>query len=358
MNGVDGAMSDTAAFGHPHGDESAWGRVLAESSLLDLIASRVNGWTPLPAAEASWLTESPVPDGWQILAVDADAATPLRIVGTTVEGHPGLAGLQTLSAFRFTGAPNPDLLVANADKGLREWDADGIRADLVVLPNLPGVCGVRASGFVAAGNELLWVEYCTYVRGSTEPDQGLAVEQIFAAAAGQRMRLGRGIGALADAVKDAFIGHLGASEDDVAAAAADHAERMRREVAAGPVLSGEQRRFLDAALSVWGGIASNQLPPIEALGYTDKSDFAADVARLRDQLGRDHPDLLPVDWSRIQFLAEISWASDMFGAGVEFELASPFTDSESLALLRSVQRTLIRIVNPTLVFPRADTDNR
>ena len=29
-------MSDTAAFGHPHGDESAWGRVLAESSLLDL----------------------------------------------------------------------------------------------------------------------------------------------------------------------------------------------------------------------------------------------------------------------------------------------------------------------------------
>jgi hypothetical protein len=114
----------------------------------------------------------------------------------------------------------------------------------------------------------------------------------------------------------------------------------------------------DVPLSVWDGIASNQPPPIEALGYTDKSDFATDVARLRDQLGRDHPDLLPVDWSRIRFLAEISWASDMFGAGVEFELVSPFADSESLALLRSIQRALIRIVNPTLVFPRADTDNR
>ena len=351
-------MSDTAAFGHPHGDESPWGRVLVESSLLGLIASHVNGWTPLPAAEASWLTESPVPDGWQMLAVDTATATPLRVLATTVEGHPGLAGLQTLSAFRFTGAPDPDLLVANADKGLREWNADGIRTDPMVLPNLPGVCGVRASGFVTASNELLWVEYCTYVRGSTEPDQGLAVEQIFATAAGPRMRLGRGIGALADAVKDAFMRYIGATEDDVEAALADHAEQMRREVAAGPLLSGEQKRFLDAALSVWDGIASNQLPPIEALGYTDKPDFASDVARLRDQLDRDHPDLSTADWSRIQFFAEISWASDMFGAGVEFELASPFNDSESLALLRSVQRALIRTVDPALVFPRAGTDNR
>lgn len=335
---------------HPHGDESPWGRVLADTSMLDLIASHVNGWTPLPAAEASWLTESPVPDEWHTLPVDDATATPLRIVGTTVYGHPGLAGLQTLSAFRFTGVPDPDLLVANADKGLRQSNAKGIRTDPMVLPNLPGVCGVRASGFITASNELLWVKYCTYVRGSTEPDKGLAVQQIFAAAAGPRMRLGRGIGALADAVNDAFIRYIGATEDDVEAAIADHAEQMRREVAAGPRLSLEQKRFLDAALSVWGGIASNQLPPIGALGYTGKADFAADVARLRDQLGSDHPDLSTADWSRIQFLAEISWASDMFGAGVEFELVSPFTDSESLALLRSVQRALIRAVDPALVF--------
>lgn len=349
-------MSDTAAFGDRRADESPWGHVLSESSLLDLIADQVSGWAPLPTAEASWLTDTPIPDGWQTLAVADGSAIPLRIVGTTVEGHPGLAGLQALSAFRFTGAPDPDLLVAGADQGLRKWNAEGIRTDPLVLPKLPGVCGVRTNGYITVDDTVVWVEYCTYVRGSAEPDQGLAVEQIFAAPAGPLMRLGSGIGALARAVEDAFIEHIGATPDDVAAAVADHVEQMRRDLAAGPILSGEQKRFLVSALSMWDGIAASHPPPIEALGYAGKADFDADLARLRDQLGRDKPDLSTLDWSRIQFLAEISWASDMFGAGIEFQLVSPFTDPEALVLLRSVQRALIGTVDRALLFPGAGTD--
>ncbi|WP_301123010.1 hypothetical protein [Mycolicibacterium fortuitum] len=338
--------------------ETPWDHVLAESSLLDLIARQVQGWTRLPAPEAVWLTDTLVPDGWQPLAVADDTATPLRVVGTTVEGHSGWAGLQALSAFRFTGEPDRDLLMANADKGLRECNAEGIHADPVVLPKSPGVFGVVTDGHIAVDNEMVWVEFCTYVRGSTEPSQGLVVEQIFTAPAGPRMRLGAGIGALARAVKDAFIAHIGATADDVEAVVGDEVEQMRRELAAGPVLSGKQMRFLATALSVWGGVASNRLPPIEALGYTNYADFDADLSRLRGHLSRDEPDLSAQDWSRIQFLAEISWASDMFGAGVEFEQVSAFTDSEALAMLRSIQRTLIRTVKPALIFPRAGKDDR
>ncbi|WP_019971503.1 hypothetical protein [Mycobacterium sp. 141] len=348
-------MSDTTAFRNSHGDESPWGRVLVESSLLDLIAGQVDGWTPLPAVEASWLTDTPVPDGWETLAVADGAATPLRVVATTVEGHPGWSGLQTLSAFRFTGELDSDLLMAGAGKGLREWHADGIRVDAMVLPKLPGVFGVRASGYITADNQLLWVRYHTFVRGSTEPDQGLLVEQIDAAGAGPRMRLGPGFGTLSESVEGAFLAHIGATDDDMAAAVSDHVEQMRREMEAGPVLSGEQKQFLVTALQMWGGVASGHLPPVEVLGYADRADFDADVDRFCEQLGLDEPDLSTLDWSRIQFLAEISWASDMFGAGVEFELVSPFRDPEALALLRSIQRVLIRVTDRALVFPRAGT---
>lgn len=348
-----GAMSDTAAFRNSDGANSQWGRVLVESSLLDLIAGRVRGWTPLSTTEAAWLTSTPVPDGWQTLEIAAGNATPQRVIGATVNGYHGWAGMQALSAFRFTGTPDPELLAVEADKGLRAWNADGIRTGVLVLPKLPGVSGVRTSGYVAANNQSVWVQYSTYLRGSTELDQGLVVEQVAAAAAEPRKLLGAQIGALAESARGAFLTHIGATEDDMIAAVANHGEHLRRESAAGPVLSGEQKRFLVSALSMWGGVASGHPPPIEALGYASKADFDADVARLCDQLGLDKPDLSTVDWSRIQFLAEISWASDLFGAGVEFEMVSPFTDPEALTLLRSVQRALVHTVKPVLVFPPA-----
>lgn len=348
-------MSNTTPFGNRRGDQSPWGRVLVESSLLDLVAAQVEGWTPMSAVDASWLTDTPVPNGWQRLQVADDAAPPLRVVATTVEGHPGWAGLQTLSAFRFTGELDSDVLMAGADKGLRHWNAEGVRIDPMVLPNLPGLCGVRASGYIAVENQLVWVRHHTFVRGSAEPDQGLLVEQVDAAGAGPRMHLGPGFGALSQSVEGAFLRHIGATASDLSTAVADHIEQMRRDVEDGPALSTEQKRFLINALSMWGGVASGHLPPVQILGYASRADFDADVDRFCGELGLDDPDLSTQDWSRIQFLAEISWASDMFGAGVEFEVVSPFRDAEALALLRSIQRVLIHATDRALVFPAAGT---
>ena len=81
---------ETEAFGNLHGGESSWGRVLGESSLLDLIAEQGARVAPLPAAEAGMADRRPGSrkggTRWRSPEV---LRLPLRMVGTTVEGHPG-----------------------------------------------------------------------------------------------------------------------------------------------------------------------------------------------------------------------------------------------------------------------------
>lgn len=60
-----------------------------------------------------------------------------------------------------------------------------------------------------------------------------------------------------------------------------------------------------------------------------------------------------LDWARALFLTEISWACDLVGAGVEFELVSPFTDEEAVKLLRSIQRKVSSSYRADLLFPDA-----
>jgi hypothetical protein len=52
-------------------------------------------------------------------------------------------------------------------------------------------------------------------------------------------------------------------------------------------------------------------------------------------------------------LTEISFGSNLLGAGLEFEIVSDWYDPEALAMLRSIQRDLGRVVNATLLFPDA-----
>jgi len=51
-----------------------------------------------------------------------------------------------------------------------------------------------------------------------------------------------------------------------------------------------------------------------------------------------------LDWFRTLASTEIMFASDLFGAGVEWSIVTGLSDSESLMILRSVQRKLIRDV--------------
>jgi hypothetical protein len=55
-----------------------------------------------------------------------------------------------------------------------------------------------------------------------------------------------------------------------------------------------------------------------------------------------------LEWTRTLAAAEISFASDIQGAGVEWSTVSGISDAEGIALLRQLQRKLGRIVLPTI----------
>jgi hypothetical protein len=262
-----------------------------------------------------------------------------------------------LSAFRFTGDPPTDLLYDNNDRALRALFAGGIRTDAIVLPKQHGLAGVRSSGLVEIGNDRLRVRYSTYLRGSNEPLQGLLVEEISATTAEAYIRLGKELGALSSTTEKAFMRRVGVTTQDMEAAEASHEERVRADATRAathtPALSDEERRFLSTALAMWGGVASWRPLPITTFGYADWAEFDVDVARMRAELDHAEPQFSAVEWTRILLLAEISFASDLLGAGGEFDIVTAWRDPEALPVLRSIQRSLAGTVNASLLFPNA-----
>jgi hypothetical protein len=105
------------------------------------------------------------------------------------------------------------------------------------------------------------------------------------------------------------------------------------------------------ALSEWGGLASYKPLPITILGVSDWAKFDPLTDRLATAITQHEP-LSDLDWARALFLTEISWASDLVGAGVEFALVSN-SDEEAVKLLRSIQRKISSSSRADLLFPNA-----
>lgn len=342
-------MTDPTELGGQARDASVWQRVLS-SAALDAIAAGVQDWKAVHPLAAVWLTGTALPAGWQRLTVADDAEVPLRVAAVRAdEPAQTWAACQALSAFRFTGTPSPELLYANSDHALQTFGAVGIRTDPIVLPERSDIAAVRSSGYLEADGQRLWVRYSTYLRGSDDPLHGLVVEEIVATTAESYLRLGHDIGALTRSASDAFTARIGLTAADLEQAVADHGDRLRAEVAGGPVLSDEQRRFLSRALSMWGGVASWLPLPIAALGYADWAAFDDDIARMQQQLDDAVPGFSSAEWTRALLLAEISFASDLLGAGVEFGIVSEWRDPEALVILRSIQRALRPFVDASLL---------
>ena len=57
------------------------------------------------------------------------------------------------------------------------------------------------------------------------------------------------------------------------------------------------------------------------LGFSSWPEFDGAVEELRDTIERQQP-LSELDWTRVLVLTEIAWASDVLGAGLDFELVS------------------------------------
>jgi hypothetical protein len=107
-----------------------------------------------------------------------------------------------------------------------------------------------------------------------------------------------------------------------------------------PSLTRSERKFLAAGMLEWSGPgrASDELA--RAMGFENEINLREQGLLLHDAL-RARDSLTPLDWTRALISTEVCFASDYFGAGVEWPIVTGFSDEESIRLLRSLQRKLI-----------------
>ncbi|MEV0342675.1 hypothetical protein AB0H49_26970 [Nocardia sp. NPDC050713] len=114
-------------------------------------------------------------------------------------------------------------------------------------------------------------------------------------------------------------------------------------------LTPREHDFVDAALASWTGVSTNAPIPVRALGFPNRDRFDDEAERLRRAV-RERATLTEVETARVLFLSELAFGSDLFGAGVEFQLVSPMRDAEAVTILRSLQRKLFTRAGAKALF--------
>ncbi len=104
-------------------------------------------------------------------------------------------------------------------------------------------------------------------------------------------------------------------------------------------LTARERAFLARGLAEWGGPAHVSEAFAVALGLVDASYSGEVVERLGRSVSAGEPMTL-ADWQRALGVVELMFASDRFGSGLEWETTTGFGDTESIGLLRDIQRRL------------------
>ena len=104
-------------------------------------------------------------------------------------------------------------------------------------------------------------------------------------------------------------------------------------------LTDRERKFIEQALQQWGWSASSAPFPFQVLGLSTWEQFGELTVRLQRAVENGDP-LSNLDWARVLFLTEITWASGLVGAGLDFATVTGFSDTEAVTLLRGLQRRL------------------
>jgi hypothetical protein len=102
-------------------------------------------------------------------------------------------------------------------------------------------------------------------------------------------------------------------------------------------LTERERQFIQQALQQWGLSASDAPFPFQLLGLSSWDEFDELTVRLQRAVENAEP-LSNLDWARVLFLTEITWASDLVGAALDFATVTGFSDTEAVSLLRGLQR--------------------
>lgn len=104
-------------------------------------------------------------------------------------------------------------------------------------------------------------------------------------------------------------------------------------------LTEAERDFMVTGLAEWGGPATMTDALAGAVGFGTAEAFSSAKKRLMTAMLEGHA-LSEHDWRRALAAAEISFASNIVGVGLEWEDFSLHSDERTLEAMRSVQRKL------------------
>lgn len=111
---------------------------------------------------------------------------------------------------------------------------------------------------------------------------------------------------------------------------------------AGPVVLDDlERRFLRSAMLEWGGPARPTEELASALGFTSAGSMPSETWALWQRIEAGDS-LSSADWRRVLLAAEVVFASDVVGSGLDWPITSDISDADSVAVLRKLQRKLPR----------------
>lgn len=106
-------------------------------------------------------------------------------------------------------------------------------------------------------------------------------------------------------------------------------------------LDDRERQFLRAAMLEWGGPANPTDALALALGFTSAATMSRETWALWERIEAGQA-LSAQDWRRVLLAAEVVFASDVVGSGLDWPITSGIPDAESIAILRGLQRKLPR----------------
>jgi hypothetical protein len=115
-------------------------------------------------------------------------------------------------------------------------------------------------------------------------------------------------------------------------------------------LTERERKFSWEALHQWVWSAAWKPFPIEVVGLSNWDEFDQLTRRLAHAV-TEGQSLTTLDWARVLYLTECSWASSLVGAALDFSIVTGFSDTEALGLLRGLQRKIGGIDQAETLFP-------
>jgi hypothetical protein len=115
-------------------------------------------------------------------------------------------------------------------------------------------------------------------------------------------------------------------------------------------LTEDERHFIQQTMEQWALSAAWKPFPFQVLGFSTWEEFLNLTGRLEHAVIAGEP-LTDLDWARVLFLTEITWASTLIGSGLDFAIVTRFSDTEAVSLLRGLQRKISGRKRAKLLFP-------